>query len=42
MNNDIDMAGYVARLKESGQNISFYCQKNGIAYQSMQYWIKKT
>jgi len=41
MSKDIEMAEHVARLNESGLTVWVYCLQNGIAYHSMQYWIKK-
>jgi hypothetical protein len=41
MSKDIEMPEHVCRQKESGLTIWAYCQQNGVAYHSMQYWIKK-
>jgi hypothetical protein len=41
MNKELEMPEHVFRYRESGLNISAYCQQNGLAYHSMQYWIKK-
>jgi len=41
MRKDIEMPEHVCRQKESGLTIWAYCQQNGVAYHSMQYWIKK-
>jgi hypothetical protein len=41
MTKENTMPDHVMRLRESGLTISAYCQQNGLAYHSMQYWIKK-
>ena len=41
MNKENEMAEHIARLHESKLTVWAYCQQNGIAYNTMQYWIKK-
>ena len=41
MSKEEEMSVHVSKWKESGLTIGAYCLKEGLAYNSLRYWIKK-